>query len=196
MDGDTGIPEIDLGGLIPDRTLIVDTIHTVMEGPCGDRGATEAPEKKIVANTTIIMNDRGAVLCIGRSHYGRPHDLKELQRLLSDMGAVTRWMKKRNLPEDQKMIVYGDPAYLGITKKYPGIEFRQFERDGRGRDSRQQGAIDGESGPAGAAARPEDAISRMREFKILDGPYEGTLEDLDREINVVAGLVNLEALQG
>jgi len=36
----------------------------------------------------------------------------------------------------------------------------------------------------------------MREFKILDGPYEGTLEDLDREINVVAGLVNLEALQG
>ena len=108
---------------------------------------------------------------------------------------LTRIMSRDDTPEPDRPALYVDKGYWGISGYYPGATIRQPARR-RPNSDRQTGdwpqndlALNKEIN--GTRIVVEHAIGMIKRYRITTRSFWGTPKELNDEINIISGLVNL-----
>ena len=176
------------------KLIIIGCIRTPIQRPDRDAGGKEAcPEnEEFTANTNIITNKNGLVLYAGTPRYGGTHHTKTLSQDDPDLGVITDSMKNPNLAP--KVTVYAERGYADLEQIYPGINLvcpeKRLPGDNLTMEQMAYNKMVDE-----AMVMVEYAMSRIREFDLLNKMYDDTLERLGQEIRVITGFVNSDVLR-
>ena len=152
-------------------------------------------KKAFTFNTSILTDTRKRILWIGGTAPGSTHDLTLLKEDTPDLGMLTRIMSKYDTPEPDSPALYVDKGYQGISGYYPGAAIRQPARR-RPNSDRQTGGLAADDLALnkkinGTRIVVEHAIGMIKRYRITTKPFWGTPEELNDEINIISGLVNL-----
>ena len=179
-------------------TLLVDGTHIRVDRP-GDkeeRKKTYAGKKKNhTNNTTIISTTDNIIVGISKTAVGSTHDLKMIKEHFIPFGRWTRKMRDEDTPAKEKFTMYMDLGYQGIQKYFPGVNVvlphkkpRKKKTDSAApKLTKEQKAYNKKVG--GIRVTVENSIGRIKQYSRMTEPYGGTEEELNAEINIVAGLV-------
>ena len=104
-------------------------------------------------------------------------------------------MSDDGTPEPDQPILYVDKGYQGISEYYPGADTRQPAKRRRNSDGPAGGLSAEELARSkeinGVRIIIEHAIGMIKRYRITTRPYCGTPEELNEELNIISGLVNL-----
>ena len=179
-------------------TLLVDGTHIRVDRP-GDkeeRKKTYAGKKKNHTNNiTIISTTDNIIVGISKTAVGSTHDLKMIKEHSIPFGRWTRKMRDEDTPAKEKFTMYMDLGYQGIQKYFPGVNVvlphkkpRKKKTDSAApKLTKEQKAYNKKVG--GIRVTVENSIGRIKQYSRMTEPYGGTEEELNAEINIVAGLV-------
>ena len=189
---------------VPDRrgagTLLVDGTHIRVDRPGEkeERRKTYTGKKKNhTNNTTIISTTDNIIVGISKTAVGSTHDLKMIKEHSIPFGRWTRKMRDEDTPAKERFTMYMDLGYQGIQKYFPGVNVvlphkkpRKKKTDSAApKLTKEQKAYNKKVG--GIRVTVENSIGRIKQYSRMTEPYGGTEEELNAEINIVAGLVNL-----
>ena len=187
----------ELKKIIPGLILITDATHTRKHRP-GDgtsrKGAYSGKKKDFTFNTTIIVNRMGLVLHIGKSCPGSTHDITMLKNELLDFGRWNKLLYDPNTPKNKRFIIYLDLGYLGIQKWLLGatIIIPYKKKPNSGGLTEEESQVNKENSRKRIPV--EHTIGRIKQWDIMQGPYDGTAEQLNKEMNLAAAFENLKLL--
>ena len=184
-------------------TLLVDGthIHVDRPGEKEERKKTYTGKKKNhTNNTTIISTTDNIIVGISKTAVGSTHDLKMIKEHSIPFGRWTRKMRDEDTPAKEKFTMYMDLGYQGIQKYFPGVNVvlphkkpRKKKTDSAApKLTKEQKAYNKKVG--GIRVTVENSIGRIKQYSRMTEPYGGTEEELNAEINIVAGLVNLHLM--
>ena len=102
-------------------------------------------------------------------------------------------MYKKSTPKNERITVLADKGYQGMDKHYPGADLIIPEKKPKGgnltdRQKKRNKKI------SSKRIIVEHPIGRIKQWGIMSGPYDETIEDFHREIIVTTGLANLRML--
>ena len=104
-------------------------------------------------------------------------------------------MSDDDTPERDRPVLYVDKGYQGISGYYPGATVRQPARRRPNSDKQTGGLTEGELALNkeinGTRVVVEHAIGMIKRYRITTRPFWGTPEELNEELNIISGLVNL-----
>ena len=104
-------------------------------------------------------------------------------------------MSDDDTPERDRPALYVDKGCQGISGYYPGATVRQPARRRRNTDMQTGGLTEGELALNkeinGTRVVVEHAIGMIKRYRITTRPFWGTPEELNEELNIISGLVNL-----
>ena len=184
-------------------TLLVDGTHIRVDRPGEkeERKKTYTGKKKNhTNNTTIISTTDNIIVGISKTAVGSTHDLKMIKEHSIPFGRWTRKMRDEDTPAKEKFTMYMDLGYQGIQKYFPGVNVvlphkkpRKKKTDSAApKLTKEQKAYNKKVG--GIRVTVENSIGRIKQYSRMTEPYGGTEEELNAEINIVAGLVNLHLM--
>ena len=184
-------------------TLLVDGTHIRVDRPGEkeERKKTYTGKKKNhTNNTTIISTTDNIIVGISKTAVGSTHDLKMIKEHSIPFGRWTRKMRDEDTPAKEKFTMYMDLGYQGIQKYFPGVNVvlphkkpRKKKTDSAApKLTKEQKAYNKKVG--GIRVTVENSIGRIKQYSRMTEPYGGTEEELNAEINIVSGLVNLHLM--
>ena len=184
-------------------TLLVDGTHIRVDRPGEkeERKKTYTGKKKNHTNsTTIISTTDNIIVGISKTAVGSTHDLKMIKEHSIPFGRWTRKMRDEDTPAKERFTMYMDLGYQGIQKYFPGVNVvlphkkpRKKKTDSAApKLTKEQKAYNKKVG--GIRVTVENSIGRIKQYSRMTEPYGGTEEELNAEINIVAGLVNLHLM--
>ena len=184
-------------------TLLVDGTHIRVDRPGEkeERRKTYTGKKKNhTNNTTIISTTDNIIVGISKTAVGSTHDLKMIKEHSIPFGRWTRKMCDEDTPAKEKFTMYMDLGYQGIQKYFPGVNVVLPHKKPRKKKTgsaapkltKEQKAYNKKVG--GIRVTVENSIGRIKQYSRMTEPYGGTEEELNAEINIVAGLVNLHLM--
>ncbi len=183
--------------IVPDLTVIVDGTHIDIQRPTDKEPRKEAysgKKKSFTRNTQVIADKKGLAMYASKSAPGSTHDLTMIKNNPPDLGILTARMRSnRKHPEDEKVKMFSDLGYMGIEEVYPGATSVQPDKKPRkGKLTKKQKAQNRRI--SSKRVTVEHAIGRIKQYKRMRDPYDGTAEEFDREFQVTAGLANFRLL--
>lgn len=188
--------EKDLEVFIPDRILKIDGTEVPRQRPT-DRDARKktysGKKKQFTFNTTIVTNNDGLILAAGRTFEGSTHDLTMIAQDPIDFGKWSKGMYKNDTPEDKKFTILGDKGYIGMEKHYPGINLIVPKKKPPKGELTEQHKKNNQK-ISGKRITVEHSIGRIKQWGMMNGPYDGTLEEFQAELMVTTGLANFAML--
>ena len=184
-------------------TLLVDGTHIRVDRPGEkeERKKTYTGKKKNhTNNTTIISTTDNIIVGISKTAVGSTHDLKMIKEHSIPFGRWTGKMRDEDTPAKEKFTMYMDLGYQGIQKYFPGVNVvlphkkpRKKKTDSAApKLTKEQKAYNKKVG--GIRVTVENSIGKIKQYSRMTEPYGGTEEELNAEINIVAGLVNLHLM--
>ena len=121
---------------------------------------------------------------VGARKRARPHHDKEQPTGSGNPDCQERSNRKH--PEDEKVKMFSDLAYMGIEEVYPGATSVQPDKKPRkGKPAKKQKAQNRRI--SSKRVTVEHAIGRIKQYKRMRDPYDGTAEEFGREFQVTAG---------
>ncbi len=183
-------------------TIIIDGTHTKVERPqdAERRREVYTGRKKICTyNTTIVSNLEGVIIALGKTCPGTTNDLTMLKDDQFLLDGIINDMYRTDIAEKDRINVYTDAGYLGIIKHLPGINSWQPHKRPHKRKGMPRVKLTPEQKRHNRDVNKvriaiEHGIGRMKKYEIARGPYWGKEDELNSELNVVAGLVNLHVM--
>ena len=177
--------------------VVLNGTHVPVDRSGGrDRRRTDHSGKKkaFTFNTNVITDTRKRILWLGGTAPGSIHDLTLLKEDPPDLGILTRIMSRDNTPEPDRHALYVDKGYQGISGYYPGAVIRQPAR--RRPNFGQTGGLTADElafnkGINGTRIVVEHAIGMIKRYRITTRPFCDTPKELNDELNIISGLVNL-----
>ena len=178
--------------------VVLDGTHVPVDRS-GDKDRRRADysgkKKAFTFNTNILTDTRKRILWISGTVSGSTHDLTLLKEDPPDLGMLTRIMSRYETPEPDRPALYVDKGYQGISGYYPGATIRQPARR-RPNSDRQTGGLAADDRALnkeinGTRIVVERAIGIIKRYRITTRPFRGTPKELNDEINIISGLVNL-----
>ena len=184
-------------------TLLVDGTHIRVDRPGEkeERKKTYTGKKKNhTNNTTIISTTDNIIVGISKTAVGSTHDMKMIKEHSIPFGRWTGKMRDEDTHAKEKFTMYMDLGYQGIQKYFPGVNVvlphkkpRKKKTDSAApKLTKEQKAYNKKAG--GIRVTVENSIGRIKQYSRMTEPYGGTEEELNAEINIVAGLVNLHLM--
>ena len=178
--------------------IILDRIRVRADGT-GDHSRGDIPRSggkgAPVFNTTIMVGTDGTIIGLGRTTPGYAHALARIRDDLSGLGALADAMFDPDTPPERRPIIVVDLGYRGLQEYVPGAEVLAPVSGGRGSDPGAAGLSqadrDHNAKISGAKKIAERAIWNMKRYDVLRKPFGGTPDQLNEEMNVISGLVNL-----
>ena len=196
----------DLKQLIPHLRLLVDGTHIQRERP-GDgaqrKAAYSGKKKRFTHNVQVITNCVGLILNLSGAAKGSMHDYALFKKHLAGEGG--RWLLE--LAEwceamGEKLKLGSDLGYIGAKKDYPQFEHEQptkrKSKNSKQYDPKTGGLTKEERERNRAVSKKRIHVERamwfMKRFRLLRHVYIGTAWGLERDMNVIAGLANMNTL--
>ena len=157
-------------------------------------------KKQFTNNTNIYINADGVIIGMSKSFVGSTGDIMLLRE---DPMPFGRWYEKmcnEDTPKDERFAVYMDLEYHGIKKDLLGADIilphkkpkKSSEEKKTQRLTERQKIYNKKVGSIRVII--ENSIGRIKQYSRMTEPYGGTEEELNAEINIVAGLVNLHLM--
>ena len=189
----------ELKKLVPDGTAIVDGSHVNIHRPQDPKQRTESysgKRKDFTRTITFVTNSKGLILYTSSSQVGSTHDITMVKDgNAMDFGKkLNASMRDPDTPKNKKMTIYADLGYLGIQKMLAGTNIKIPAKKQKGSDGLTLKQRRENKKVNRTRIIIEHAIGRVKQYRIVRGPYNGTAQQLDAKINVVCGLVNLKLL--
>ena len=152
-------------------------------------------KKAFTFNTNVLTDTRKRILWISETASGSTHDLTLLKEDPLDLGILTRTMSKYDAPKPDRPVLYVDKGYQGISGYYPGATIRQPAKR-RPNSDRQTGGLTADDLALnreinGTRVVVEHAIGMIKRYRGTTTPFWGTPKELNDELNIISGLVNL-----
>ncbi len=196
----------DLKQLIPHLRLLVDGTHIQRERP-GDgaqrKAAYSGKKKRFTHNVQVITNCVGLILNLSGAAKGSMHDYALFkEHLAGEGGELLLKLAERCEAMGEKLKLTSDLGYVGAKKDYPQFDHEQPARR-KSKNSKQYdpktGGLTREEKERNRAVSKkrihvERAMWFMKRFKLLRHVYIGTAWGLERDMNVIAGLANMNTL--
>ncbi len=177
-------------------TIIIDGTHTKVERPQDAERRREVytgRKKTCTYNTTVVSNLEGVIIALGNTCPGTTNDLTMLKDDQFLLDGIIDDMQRTDIAEKDRINVYTDAGYLGIIKHLPGINSWQPHKRKKGKKLAPEQKRHNR-GVNNVRIAIEHGIGRMKKYEIARGPYWGDEDELNSELNVVAGLVNLHVM--
>ena len=180
--------------------MLMDATHVPIEkygDPTWNRLTFSGKVGAATYNTNAVSDPGGLVLWMSTSVPGSTHDIRLLRDHIPDFGYLTHVMKT-DLPGDDRPVLVVDKGYLGIQEVFLGtcilIPVKRRMGSDEGGELSQE---DRDHNRAVAQIRyvVEQCMGRIKLFGIMRGPYRGTPDRFNEDMNVVAGLANLKHLR-
>ena len=189
--------EDELEELVPDGTITPDGTETPIQRPGNydvQKEYYSGKKKRHTVKNTIIVNKEQLILYAGRAHPGKIHDLKMLQEDDPDLGIITQTLKSADEPPKEiQILVFSDMGYKKIQEMYPGGTHKQPHK--RPKDGRLTNRQKQDNKSIGRRrVHVEHAIGKLKRYRILGRPFDGTIEEFDLAMSVITGLANLKTL--
>lgn len=147
-------------------------------------------------NTTIAVSPDGTAIWLGKTVAGSTHDIALLRDDFPDFGALTDIMFDPNTPPEMCPILVLDLGYQGLMVYVPGADVFIPIRKDLGTDPEKEGLSQADRDYNAEISRiriiVEQVIGKMKQYGILTRQFGGTPDQLNEEINIVTGLVNLK----
>ena len=126
--------EEELRRFVPEKILKVDGTEVPRQRPTDKeaRKTYSGKKKRFTFNTTIITNNDGLILSLGKIFEGGTHDLTMIVPDTIDFGRWSEGMYQTNTPEDKKFTILGDKGYTGMEKHYPGVNLIVPKKSAKG----------------------------------------------------------------
>ena len=195
----------DITELVPHLRLLVDGTHILRCRP-GDGAQRKASysgkKKQFTYNVQAITNCAGLILNISEAVDGSTHDYALFKKHLAGAGAWLLELAETCSAEEKKLKVTSDLGYQGIEKDYPEFDHEQgtkrLRKDNPKYEPKHGGLSEAQVKRNKEVSRiripVEWAMGDMKRYRLLRGPYAGTAQDLGRDMNVIAGLSNINEL--
>ena len=152
-------------------------------------------KKAFTFNTHALTGTKKRILWLSGTVPGSTHDLTLLKEDPSDLGILTRIMSRYDTPEPDRPVLYVDKGYQGISGYYPGATIRQPAKRRPNSDRQTGGLTEKELALNreinGTRVVVEHAIGMIKRYRVTTRPFWGTPEELNDEISIISGLVNL-----
>ena len=182
--------------IVPDKTLITDATHAQKQRPKNkeQRKKTYSGKKKLhTLNTNILTNKNGLIVAASKTFEGSTHDLTIMKKDPIKLGRMFESMYKKNTPKKYRIIVRADLGYYGMWKYYEGIILiiPDKRKPGKKLTKRQKKRNRQKSKKRIVV---EHAIGRIKRWKRLTDPYDGTKEEFRKELNIITDLANFHML--
>ncbi len=182
--------------------IMVDGTHIPVKRPQNSRLRTEVysgKKKAFTFNTTIVSNQKGLIIAIGNTYPGSTHDIEMIKDRRLPLGYMADDMTRPDIPKKARINVYTDAGYVGIMNPLPGINSKQPYKRPRKRKGKPKVKLTPEQKEHNKRINKiritiEHCIGRMKKYNILKGQFGGTKEELNEEINIITGLVNLHLM--
>ncbi len=166
--------------------------HTAPLGQGAKKGGRTRARRTLRVTPTGDCRQQGTGdIC--ESAPGSVHDLTMIKNNPPDLGTLTARMRSNRYLEDEKVKLFSDLGYVGIKRLYPGVISMQPHKKPRGgKLTKKQKAQNRRI--SSKRVTVEHAIGRIKQYKWMRDPYDGTAEEFDREFQVTAGLANFRLL--
>ena len=195
----------DIIDLVPHLRLLVDGTHILRYRPDDKiqrKASYSGKKKQFTYNVQVITNCAGLILNISEAVDGSTHDYALFKKHLAEAGAWLLELAGTCGAEGKRMKVTSDLGYQGIKKDYPQFDHEQGakrpRKDNPDYESKHGGLSEAQTKRNREISRiripVEWAMGDMKRYRILRGPYAGTAQDLGRDMNVIAGLSNINEL--
>ena len=99
-------------------------------------------------------------------------------------------------PTQERFTVYMDLGYLGIQNDIPGANvIMPHKRPRRKKGEKKRGKLTAEQKKynkkvSSIRVTVENSIGRLKQYASMSDPYDGTEDELNYEMNIVASLLN------
>ena len=195
----------DIVEMVPHLRLLVDGTHILRYRP-GDgvqrKASYSGKKKQFTYNVQVITNCAGLILNVSEAVDGSTHDYALFKKHLAEAGAWLLELAETCSTEGKRMKMTSDLGYQGIKKDYPQFDHEQgakrLRKDSPDYESEHGGLSESQTKRNREVSRirmpVEWAMGDMKRYRILRGPYAGTAQDLGRDMNVIAGLSNINEL--
>ena len=185
------------------RTILVDGTHIPVRrsGDAERKNSTYSGKKKThTYNTTVTSAKNNIILGVGNTVVGKTHDITLFREDPLPFGRWYEKMRDANTPKDERFAVYMDLGYRGIKKDLLGADVilphkkpkKSREEKKTQRLTEKQKIYNKKVGSIRVII--ENSIGRIKQYARMTEPYGGTEDELNAELNIVAGLVNLHLM--
>ena len=172
-----------------DGDLLLDGARCPHQRPSGKEAQKEMYSGKVKMhsiNTLFGTNRDGVIVWLSSTQPGRTHDIQMTDELVKIFPSMAK-------EGGVRIRVIADLGFLGIDKRLPGITALIPEKRPRhGQLTKKQKARNRKISSTRVSV--EHDIGRTRNFDITNQPYGGTPSEFNRELNIVAGVVNFHLL--
>ena len=151
--------------------------------------------KAHVANTVFRFNLRGEAVSMTPTVNGTVPDNTMCKNHPLDLGQATANIRDKDAPSGDRFHRIQDGGFRSTEKGEPGAAYERTagykalqKMDEAGRERNAE--ISRKRLPA------EWFFGRMKRYKRMADPYDGTYSELNNDLNVAAGLVNLHLMYG
>ncbi len=174
--------------LLPDGTLVGTRRPSKKE----ERDPRYGRGKKFSANTVVVANRLKWIVGITETVPGKVPDITLCKELLANF-------EKSSADLGLAYKIIADKGFQGLADALPESYVRTPVKRGRKRrdGGRRDLTADQKEYNGGVAAQrigAEHGIGMLKRFRAVSGVHEGTLGELNDNINTVAGLVNLDLM--
>ena len=151
--------------------------------------------KAHMANTLFRFNLRGEAVSMTPTVNGTVNDNVMCENHPLDLGLATANIRDKDAPSGDQFHRFQDSGFRGTEKDEPGAVYertvgykalQKMDEDGR----KMNAEISRKRLPA------EWFFGRVKGYKRMAGPYDGTYSELNDDLNIAAGLVNLHLMYG
>ena len=188
--------EEDLKELVPENIIIPDGTETPIQRSKDrdvQREFYSGKKKRHTVKNTIICNMNQLILYLGPAHTGKTHDMNMLRKDDPDLGPVTSRSKSKDTPADKQMLILSDLGYKKIQDVYPGARHKQPHKKIKDVDLTKRQKQDNRA-ISRRRVRVENAIGKVKRYRILGSPFDGTVEKFSLTMSIITGLANLKTL--
>ena len=195
----------DITELVPHLRLLVDGTHILRCRPDDKeqrKASYSGKKKQFTYNVQVITNCASLILNISEAVDGSTHDYALFKKHLDGAGAWLLELAETCRAEEKKLEMASDLGYKGIDKDYPQFDHiqgtKRLRKDNPNYEPKRGGLSEEQARRNKAVSRiripVEWAMGDMKRYRILRGPYAGTAQDLGRDMNIIAGLSNINEL--
>ena len=177
--------------------LFVDGTHCRVQRPSEKtvrRMRYSGKKKTFTNNTNVCTNVNGVIIGISKSSVGSTGDITLLREDPMPFGKWEESMHDDSMPEEDRIRIWVAKGYLGTDKDLPGTNLMIPHK--RSKNHRILTAEQKEHNHLvnSTRVRVEHSIGRIKRYARMTDPYDGTIGEFNRELNVITGLVNLSLL--
>ncbi len=158
--------------------------------------------KRGIRSTQPVSATNNIILGIGSTVVGKTHDITLLREDPIPFGRWAEKMHDGSNPKSERFTAYMDLGYQGMQKDLLGANvIMPYKRPRRrkGKEGEARNLTDEQKKRnkkvGGIKVTVENSIGRIKQYARMTEPYGGTEDELNCEMNVVAGLVNLHLMK-